>query len=343
MFKKSFDKGADRAKKAGRIFSLRRFFLKHLSLILYALGTFIILLIFTWLFYLPSYVIGYGALLLFAALIAFLALEYYRERKLLSWLRDFSAAAQNLSLESLQDLSNSEYLLISASLKEWERIAELRREMRESQSAYQDYFALWLHRMKTPLAVLKLHLESAGLERQNLIDSKLNEVERYANLALVYVNLQDSERSLELERFDLADLLESLIKRLEAYAEAQQVKVELELEGLKIHADRLRLSLAIEQFLVNAYKYGHGQSVEVKIEAGKLRIQDHGPGIPEYLLPRVQSRGFAGSQGELRYQSSGLGLYLARRLLADMGLDYILISAPGEGCEVQIDFHDIIA
>ena len=94
----------------------------------------------------------------------------------------------------------------------------------------------------------------------------------------------------------------------------------------------------IGQILSNALKYTPpGGRISIAMEGDVLRIWDSGVGIPPEDLPRVTESGFTGMNGRSERGSSGLGLYLCRRVLDRLGHGFEIRSERGKGTEVRID------
>ncbi len=225
-------------------------------------------------------------------------------------------------------------------------IAEQERQRREELSRLaherevRDYFVIWLHRIKTPLSVLTLQMDLGEKMQIEVVERNLELLDRYAKLALSYVQLSSSGEGLRVERLDLKELLEDLIERQRDFQVAQAVELDLDVSSLLILSDPMRLSMALEQFLSNAYKYGAHGRVSIELRAAKLTISDQGPGIPPEYLQKVRQFGFAGSGREYLQQSSGLGLYIADQFLRLLAVPYELNSRPGEGLTVTVDFSE---
>ena len=70
----------------------------------------------------------------------------------------------------------------------------------------------------------------------------------------------------------------------------------------------------------------------------QLTVADNGMGIPTHELPRVFSRGFTGSNGRARGGSTGMGLYLCKKLAGFLELGLEITSEEGRGTTVTLTF-----
>ena len=124
-----------------------------------------------------------------------------------------------------------------------------------------------------------------------------------------------------------------------------QSGVRVETEGLDctIYTDEKWAVFILGQLLQNASRY-RGTEPVITLSAkplGKqvqLVVRDNGIGIPACELPRVFDRGFTGSNGRTRGGSTGMGLYLCRKLAAFLELDLRLVSEEGKGTAAMLTF-----
>ena len=70
----------------------------------------------------------------------------------------------------------------------------------------------------------------------------------------------------------------------------------------------------------------------------QLIVRDNGIGIPAHELPRVFDRGFTGSNGRTRGGSTGMGLYLCRKLADCLEIDLQIRSETGDGTVLILTF-----
>jgi signal transduction histidine kinase len=111
--------------------------------------------------------------------------------------------------------------------------------------------------------------------------------------------------------------------------------------SFKVYTDVKWVSFILRQIINNSVKYG-GENIEffaVPREGGvSLMVRDDGIGIPEADLKRVFEKSFTGENGRLYGRSTGLGLYLCRKLCTKLGLSISASSRSGEGVTAEIVF-----
>ena len=97
------------------------------------------------------------------------------------------------------------------------------------------------------------------------------------------------------------------------------------------------LTFVVEQLLSNALKYtGQDGTVRIYREGDDLCIRDSGMGIAPEDLPRVFDMGYTGQNGRLDRRSSGIGLYLCRRICRNLRHEIRIESVPGVGTTVYL-------
>ena len=98
-----------------------------------------------------------------------------------------------------------------------------------------------------------------------------------------------------------------------------------------------------QQVLINAVKYrkDHPEiqftAVDEK-EQVQLFIKDNGIGISGKDLPRVMEKGYTGTTGRKYAKSTGMGLYLCKKLSDKLGIGFAVRSKEGEGTQIKITF-----
>ena len=281
----------------------------------------------------------YQVLVTFVAYVGILVLARLQSRRKAREFQNVIEAGGALKSNFERSLSDTEYMMLNVMQEEEELLQNLRAELLEQREEQQDYYAVWLHQIKTPLSVLRLRLQSPqGLDPE-LGLQKLMEIERYADLALVFANLADDKKALNLTRVDVKDLLLKILERYRVYEKGQRVNLETELTETPVVSDPLWLALAIEQFVMNANKFAPEGHVTLTLRDYRLTIADDGCGVHPNDLPRIFDRGYAGSPDNLRRESSGLGLYLAKRILTKLKIPFTFASEYGEGTTVTLTFE----
>ena len=221
------------------------------------------------------------------------------------------------------------------------QVRELEGRMREDARETADYYTLWLHQIKTPLAALNLLAESPGEPDRRLLRQETLKIEQYAAIALDYQRLQSIHSDLHLTHVPLYPLCCQAARRLRPLFQYGQISLTLEPFDGDALTDSKWLLVVITQVLTNALKYtppgGHITIRQTK--PGVLTVEDTGIGIRPEDQARVFDRGFTGQTGRGQEKSTGIGLYLCKRICDELGHGIALTSQVGEGTRVTLDLR----
>ncbi len=200
-----------------------------------------------------------------------------------------------------------------------------------------DYFTLWAHQIKTPIAASRLLLQEGDADPRALSD-ELFKIEQYVEMALCYLKLDGGPTDYVFREVDLDDVIRQALRK---YApQFIRRKIALSYEPVKRRAltDEKWLLFVIEQVLSNALKYTSGGSISIRLEEPvTLVISDTGIGIEPEDLPRVFEKGYTGLNGRYDKRATGIGLYLCRRIMAALGHGIRIQSTVGKGTTVRLD------
>ena len=203
----------------------------------------------------------------------------------------------------------------------------------------QDFFALWAHQIKTPIAALNLLLQE---EEQNVAACRqeLFKIESYVEMALNYLRFEEMSNDLVLERNSLEQLVRQVVKKYAAIFIYNHISVELEHLDYTVLTDEKWFCFVLEQILSNALKYTKQGSVNISAEETekglKVLVCDTGIGIKSEDLPRIFEKGFTGYNGRMDKKASGLGLYLCKGVCGKLGHGISVSSKEGEGTTVTL-------
>ncbi|MEA4927465.1 MAG: sensor histidine kinase [Candidatus Limiplasma sp.] len=207
-----------------------------------------------------------------------------------------------------------------------------------------DYFTLWVHQIKTPIAALDLMAQSDEPVDRELLRQQVFRISQYADAALGYQRLQSLHNDLALTEVPLYPLCCSLVKKLRPLFTYRHIRLNMAPFAGAALSDPKWLGMAITQALTNALKYAPvGGEITVALrEPLVLEVRDNGRGIPAEDLPRVFSCGFTGSLGRQAREgdkSTGIGLYLCKQACDKLGHRVTLASPPGGGVTVTFDLR----
>ena len=235
------------------------------------------------------------------------------------------------------------YYIINAATKSMkDDISELRMNNKE----YREYIELWVHEVKTPIASSKLLIENNKSELTKSIDEEISKVENYIEQALFYARSNTLEKDYIIKEIDLKSVVNKVIRRNSKALIEKKIKIEiLDIEKI-VYTDSKWLEFILNQIVSNSIKYVDNEKIENKIkfytrnigENIVLYIEDIGIGMNERDVIKAFEKGYTGENGRKFGKSTGVGLYLCKKLTKKLGLGINIESQIKKGTKVAIIF-----
>ena len=226
-----------------------------------------------------------------------------------------------------------------------EREAELYQKKSDAENRYNDlvdYYTLWVHQIKTPIAASKLLVrEVADRQLKQQLEQEIFKIDSYTNLVLQYLRLESFHDDLVLKKENIEDLVKEVIRKYAIFFIQKNLSINMHDLDRGIVTDKKWLLVVIEQILSNSLKYTNSGGIEIYMEDQELCIKDTGIGIKNSDVLRVFERGFSGYNGRMTQQSSGLGLYLTQKISQELGHQIRIESELGQGTTVRIKFAKV--
>ena len=214
-------------------------------------------------------------------------------------------------------------------------------EEREKLNDLMDYYTLWAHQIKTPIAASSLLVgEIEDKKVKNQLEQELFKIESYVNIVLQYLRLESFHEDLVLKKENVEDLVKEIVKKYAIFFIQKGLSLNLHDLDRTIITDKKWFVVILEQVLSNSLKYTSQGGIEIYFQEDRLYIKDSGLGIQDADLLRVFERGFSGYNGRLTQQSSGLGLYLSKKIADELGHQISIASQVGQGTTVMIGFSE---
>ena len=202
-----------------------------------------------------------------------------------------------------------------------------------------DYFTMWAHQVKTPLAAMRLLLQAGGELPRAELERELFQTERYVGMAMEYLRLGGETNDLVLKRTPLDPIIRHSLRRFARMFILKKLTLHYDGTDAAPVADGKWTGFILEQLLSNAIQYTpEGGTVTVTAGPRTLTVEDNGAGIRPEDLPRIFEKGYTGCTGHDRPESSGLGLYLCARAAGKTGCTLSAQSEPGRGTAVTLTF-----
>lgn len=234
-------------------------------------------------------------------------------------------------------------------------IAKMRQEKEElifeDQKRYtemMDYYGMWAHQIKTPIAAMRILVQS-GMDREEneenqklfrQLQMELFKTEQYVEMVLSYLKIGDIAKDMVLERCDLGKVVRQAVKKYSRLFILQKLSLEMGEIAEIVLTDEKWLSFVVEQILSNALKYTKSGSVSIYLEQeGVLVIKDTGIGISAEDLPRIMEKGYTGYNGRIDKRSTGIGLYLCKKVMDKLHHQLRIDSEDRKGTKVVLDLR----
>ncbi|MDE7282806.1 MAG: sensor histidine kinase [Lachnospiraceae bacterium] len=308
----------------------------------------------------PFVEIAYGLLLCFFITIVAFAVGFGRHY---SSFRHLQKLQENIIVES--DMMKTPEYMYERQYQNCVRILakennRIRNEMLNRQQDMTEYYSMWVHQVKTPIAALKLLIDedmAAYMEAEDIEESdtrvtnenqKRNElfrIEEYIDMALQYTRLGAQTNDFVIERILLDEVIKNSIHKYAKQFIYKKLSLNYESKDIMAVTDKKWLGFVIDQLLSNAIKYTKQGSITIQTEqstdasgeCARIIIEDTGIGISAEDLPRICENGYTGYNGHADKHSTGIGLYLCKEILDKLGHRISVTSEIGKGTRVEIN------
>ena len=310
-------------------------------------------LLFLGVFYLVLYLYGVRADALgyavFLSLVTFIVLGLFDLWRYQARIKTIGEAFRNMpyelgSLPAPLDIPEEKYQEEVRMLGE--RLVLQENDSRRSRQEMLDFYSLWAHQIKTPLAAMNLLLQSEEAREDK--DAKifqemrmeLFKIGQYVDMVLSYLRAEDMSSDLLLKEYSLDEIVRQAVRKYSGMFILKKIRLEYEPCKEIVLTDEKWLLFVLEQLLSNALKYTEKGFIRIRMEQGSpavLLIEDSGIGIQAEDLPRVFEKGFTGYNGRQDKKSTGIGLYLCRMICEKLNHTVTITSDPGKGTAVRLD------
>ena len=210
---------------------------------------------------------------------------------------------------------------------------------------YKEYIELWIHEIKIPIATSKMVIENNKNAITKSIDEELDKVENYIEQALFYARSNTVEKDYYIRKVVLKEIVNESIKKNKSSLIQEKISIDIHDLDIEVNTDNKWIVFILNQIIQNSIKYRKKENsvIEIYANQGKenviLYIKDNGIGIKQGEITRVFEKGFTGTNGRLsNKKSTGIGLYLCKKLCNKLGIGIELNSVQNEGTEVKLVF-----
>ncbi|MCI8737456.1 MAG: HAMP domain-containing histidine kinase [Lachnospiraceae bacterium] len=216
-------------------------------------------------------------------------------------------------------------------------------DARASQREYREYVERWVHEIKAPITASRLICRELDGDIRRKLTAELSQIEAHVERALFYARAENPEQDCLFRQIKLGKIAAQTIENHRSLLIQNGIRVETENMNCAVYTDEKWAVFILGQLLQNAARY-RGPEPVITLSARplgrqtRLTVHDNGIGIPAHELPRVFERGFTGSNGRIRGGSTGMGLYLCRKLAVFLELELHMVSQEGAGTTVTLTF-----
>ena len=291
---------------------------------------------------------GYAAFLCFFLFLLVVIIDFTRRylhhKKLEKQTSEIAVTMDKLSLPRGQMETDYQKMLRSLYITLQQQINELE----NGQVEQAEYFTMWGHQIKTPIAALRLLLAEEEDERSQEMWEELFSIEQYVEMALQFTRISAKTTDFVIGEVALDKVLREVIHKYARLFVRKKIKLELSPIDAQVLTDEKWLEFVIEQVLSNAIKYTAGGTISIyqkitvtdeKKEVKELIIEDTGIGIAPEDLPRIFEKGYTGYNGHADKRSTGIGLYLCRKIMRKLSHEITIESEIGVGTKVHLEMR----
>lgn len=275
-----------------------------------------------------------------------LLFSYYRKKKRLGRLKKLSEGLKEryLLAELLPTPEDTEEEVYFSLLRQaFKSMLEQKNAVERERQEYREYIEQWIHEIKTPITAMKLLCENHSVPFTRELMTELEKTDRFTEQALYYARSEHTEKDYSIRELRLFDVVHQAIADNKYLLLQNGVSLVIDESDLTVYSDDKWIRFILDQLIVNAVKY-KGSKPElyfyVQRQGDKiyLFVEDNGIGIPAGDLPRIFEKGFTGQNGRSRQNSTGIGLYLCKRLCDKLGIG-ICAESEGEGTRIRLAFQ----
>ncbi len=284
-------------------------------------------------------VVAYPALLCLFLGLVLLALDFWHYR---SRHRQRQALRENIELnldrlplpETLAEAELGEMLQALGAL----RSAQISASRAQEQESL-DYYAAWVHQIKTPIAAMGMLLQGEDSEEHRALQGELFRIEQYVEMVLSYLRLRGEGTDFVFREVALDGVIRQAVRKFAPQFVRKRIRLRYEETQERVLTDEKWLHFILEQLLSNAIKYTPSGEIAITVQDKVLTVADSGIGIAPEDLPRIFERGFTGYNGHADKKATGLGLYLCQQAARRLGIAITVESVVGQGSAFHLDLH----
>ena len=211
---------------------------------------------------------------------------------------------------------------------------------------FKEYVEMWIHEVKIPISSLTLLIHNNQEKIDKRYVEQIRKLDNYIDQILYYVRSENAEKDYIIKEKSLQEIIKNVALKNKDDLLASKVKLDVNVNNIKVLTDAKWLEFILNQIINNSIKYKRN-NVEsyIKIIAKEdkektyLSIYDNGIGISKKDIPRVFEKSFTGENGRITAKSTGMGLYIVKKLCDKLGHKINIESKKKEYTKITIIFY----
>jgi signal transduction histidine kinase len=260
---------------------------------------------------------------------------------------EISVAIENA--KSFEEISRFNVTLRQEVRRATHRLKEKNQQLRELDKAKDEFISMASHQLRTPLTAIKGYLSmlldgDAGevkVGQYDFIQEAYSGANRMVSLINDLLNISRMETGrffIEPVEIDVESIVKEEVQQLINQAREKDIYLKIEKKGKIPHiwADETKIRQVIMNFIDNAIHYTQKGRVTVKLGREKgcfvFAVSDTGIGVPESQQPKLFEKFFRAENAlHARPDGTGLGIYLAKKVIEDHNGKVFFESVEGKG------------
>lgn len=264
-------------------------------------------------------------------------LQYGKHRRLTALIGKHLIDTRDLPVP-LKSLERDYTALVEFLLEDKQKLLNKHNRNRYDMEAY---YTLWVHQIKSPIAAMRLLLQSEDSAQNTELSLALFKIEQYVEMVLSYLRLGSETTDFVIKVYPLNEIVKGAVRKYAPLFVRKKLALDLMDIDCEVLTDEKWLAFVVEQVLSNALKYTVAGKITIYTEGKTLFIEDSGMGIAAEDLPRIGEKGFTGLNGRFDKKATGIGLFLCRTICQKLGHPFAITSRVGKGTKVAITFENI--
>ena len=302
------------------------------------LGVYAILFVFVYLYRIPIEVILYPFILTIVFVLMVLLFDYIKYKEKVNKISQICNDISSCYSVKINDknIFDEYYLdIINELLKEnRKQVSQIQKKV----SDINDYFSIWVHQIKTPIASMKLKIDNEQMDLLQLA-SDLNRIDHYVDLVLSFLKFDEEKIDLYFRKTDVDRIMRESLKKFSNDFIIKKIRLDYKLSKREVLTDEKWLSFVFDQLLSNALKYTDKGTISIYYDGDScLCIKDSGIGIALADMERLFEKGFTGYNGRQYKKASGIGLYMCKRMCDKLNIGISIESIVNEYTLVKLKF-----